>query len=498
MWIIFAILIALVAAAGCVYLGYRYRLIGLIAGTVAVAGASIAAVILNPDWHDMIPLGYCATAAALALGVIGLLARHAQQASKTLNRPEGIGREAARVVGKFLFYGFLILVFVGSVAVNLPGIYGPLLVIAFAGAVLRYNLISRDVLTAYVFSTIGSSMRQNLPLATALAIEADGQHGRRQRIMSRIDRWLTEGLPLSQAIRRGFGQCPGYALGMLVAAERIGQASQAVAAVEGYLERKVRESRRLKPMTLAYVLVVAVVIFLIVSGMAIFILPKFKEMFSKEFGADLPILTQRVFDFGDNGVLPALGGVVAFSLLILTPWVIYLRFRPRRPDRPYAISRLVDRFTWYMPLLRWFARNDAALQTVSFLRLALGAGRPVDEAIAGAADLDVNIVYRRRLIRWHGQVVRGDSVADSARRCHVGEPLAWAFERRLGPSHTLDAIDSLEAFYRANYSYITNLARYILFPLVTLALGACVGLICVAVFLPLKTMLDKMNLLVMP
>jgi type II secretory pathway component PulF len=498
MWIVIAILIILTIAAGCFLLGFRYRLIGLVAGTGAVVIGSVVAVNSNREWPDIVSLGFCATIYSFALGLIGLIAGyvHRSLVSKAA-RSEPVYREAGRI-GIALFYAFATLVFLGALAINLPGIYGPLLVIAFAAAVIRYNLISRDVLTAYVFSTIGSSMRQNLPLATALAMEASGQHGRRQRIMSRIDRWLTEGLPLSQAIRRGFGQCPGYALGMVAAAERIGQASQAVAAVESYVERKVAESRRLKPMTLAYVLVVVVVMFLMLAALAIFILPKFKEIFSKEFGLDLPALTRWVLAVSDNEAARALAGVFVVSLLFLTPWVIYLRFRPRRPDRPYAISRLVDRFSWHLPLLRWFARNDSALQTVSFLRMALAAGRPMDEAIAGAAELDVNIVYRRRLIRWHEQVVRGDNVADSARRCGIGAAVAWAFDQQLGPSHTLDALESLEAFYRANYSYVTNLARYILFPLITLALGACVGLIAVAMFLPLKTMIDLMNQKVMP
>ena len=498
MWILHVIPIILVAAAGCGYLCYRYRLIGLLASTAAVAVASTVVVLLNPNWPGLVLLGVEATAISFAVGVMGVLASIVGKlfVSKKPGLPETMDHESGRA-GKFLLYAFVALVFLGALAINLPGVYGPLLVIAFAAAVIRYNLISRDVLTAYVFSTIGSSMRQNLPLATALAMEAAGQHGKRRQIMSRVYRWLSEGLPLSQAIRRGFGQCPGYALGMVAAAERIGQTPQAVAAVESYLERKVSESRRLKPMTLAYALVVIVVMFFLVTGMAIFIVPKFKEIFSKEFGRDLPALTRWVFSVSESMVLPALGGAFAI-LLLLTPWLVYLGFRPRRPDRPFAISRFVDRFHWYMPLLRWLARNDSLLQTVSFLRLALAAGRTVDEAIAGAAELDVNIVYRRRLIQWHGQVIRGDNIADAAHRCGIGEPLAWAFEPHLGPSHTLDAIESLESFYRANYSYLTNLARYILFPLVTLALGACVALIALAVFLPLKSMIDLMNQSVMP
>jgi hypothetical protein len=86
MWVIAAILIILIASAGCFYLGFRYRLIGLIAGTGVVAIASVIGgaivvtivpgmtVNLDPQWSDSFSIGLCATMFSFTVGLMGLAA----------------------------------------------------------------------------------------------------------------------------------------------------------------------------------------------------------------------------------------------------------------------------------------------------------------------------------------------------------------------------------------------------------------------------------------
>jgi len=45
-------------------------------------------------------------------------------------------------------------------------------------------------------------------------------------------------------------------------------------------------------------------------------------------------------------------------------------------------------------------------------------------------------------------------------------------------------LETLESFYRSNYSYSVNLARFILWPCVTLIMGAIVGFVVLAIFSP--------------
>ena len=53
-----------------------------------------------------------------------------------------------------------------------------------------------------------------------------------------------------------------------------------------------------------------------------------------------------------------------------------------------------------------------------------------------------------------------------------------------GSVETPAVLDMLESFYRSNYSYRINLARFILWPCIIIALGLTVGFVVTAVFLP--------------
>lgn len=124
------------------------------------------------------------------------------------------------------------------------------------------------------------------------------------------------------------------------------------------------------------------------------------------------------------------------------------------------------------------------VQTVELLRLSLNAGCTVNEAISNTLGLDVNNRFRKRLQKWLTKVEAGDNIAAAARESGLGSTLAWAFDQKINQGNTLAILDSLELFYRSNYSYYVNLARYIMWPCVTLTLGAMVGFVVYAFFSP--------------
>ncbi len=146
------------------------------------------------------------------------------------------------------------------------------------------------------------------------------------------------------------------------------------------------------------------------------------------------------------------------------------------------LSQLGDLLKWHLPILHWFERNRALAQVVGLLRISLNAGCPVNEAIRSTLQLDVNLYFHRRLARWLQCVERGDSIGGSARRCRLGNALAWAFEGGADTGNTPAVLELLQAHYRSNYSYRVNLTRFILWPVGIIMLGVAVGFVVFAVF----------------
>jgi type II secretory pathway component PulF len=72
------------------------------------------------------------------------------------------------------------------------------------------------------------------------------------------------------------------------------------------------------------------------------------------------------------------------------------------------------------------------------------------------------------------------------------------FDDQINQSNTLAILEMLESFYRSNYSYHVNLARFIMWPCIILAMGAMVGFVVYAIFSPLIAIVGNMLELVYP
>jgi len=378
-------------------------------------------------------------------------------------------------------FGIALAVCVWLVLGGLGAVAGILFGALLVAMALRYLVASRRAVTHYVVSTISACMRQHMPLIPSLAAAVEGRSDKRARMLRRIRFMLSEGRPLSEAIRRGYHACPGQVVATVEAAETIHQVPQALQRLEADLLARARERRRIKPCPLWYPVFVALVLGWVLSGFSSYLIPSFTRMF-EEMGATLPGPTQALMDFWDS-----IGGWI-FSLVfwltvIGVPVGIYTTFRARRTNKFQILAWLGDGLKWCLPIARWFERNRSMLQTVEVLRLSLSAGSTIDEAIAATIQLDVNRCFRRRLRRWGARVRRGEDVAEAARASQLGRPLAWAFDRAANPGNAPAALEALESICRNDYSYHINLARFVGWPMTVLAMALVVGYVVYALFL---------------
>jgi type IV pilus assembly protein PilC len=422
-----------------------------------------------------------------------------------LSKKEPDSENWPQLCAKWFFIGLIILIsilasFSGIVLSGFFGILCIMFVIIFISSIITYSLTSKNMTTAYVLSTIGSSMRQNLPLPMALESAASGWSDKRSRILRNIQKWLVQGYSLSESIKRGYPKCPGYAVAMITAAERINQLPLALKAIEFNITARTEESQKIRPVHPIYPVIVITVMFLILIGVMTFIIPQFEQVL-KEMLEQLPAATQALLDITNFILLDygwVFGLLIIMIILILIPASIYFKFRARRPDKPYLFSRMGDFIKWNLPILHWFERNYSLLQVVEMLRLSLNAGCTVNNAIENTIGLDVNNRFKRRLRKWLKKVERGDNIAVAAKESKLGSALAWAFDEQVNQGNTLAILEALEAFYRSNYSYCVNLARFIIWPCIILCMGLIVGFVVYATYSPSIAIIKHLVTLVTP
>jgi len=359
-------------------------------------------------------------------------------------------------------------------------------VVAFGGAAINYGLTSRHTIATYVISTIGSSMRQNLPLAMALESAAGAGDDKRSRILRNISKWLVLGHSVSTSIKVGYPKCPSYALAMITAAEPINQLPQAIKSIEADMAARSDRSSRIQPVGAFYPMILLLWLGFVVWGIMVYVMPSFYHVLTELIpDAQLPAATKtlvRIAEFiGWNH--PAFFMIVlALLILVVFPLWMYVRFRQRRPQEPYLMSRIGDYLKWRLPMLHWFEKNYSTVQTTGMLRLSLNAGATVNDAIANTIGLDINNCFRKRLTIWLERVEAGANVSVAANDAGVGRGIAWAFDETVNQGNTLTVLETTESFHRSDYSYRVNLAKFVMGPCVTLAMATVVGFVVYAIY----------------
>jgi type IV pilus assembly protein PilC len=291
-------------------------------------------------------------------------------------------------------------------------------------------------------------------------------------------------------------------MAMIAAAERIDQLPQAIGAIEADMVVRADERMKIRPVHPFYPVLLIVFMSFIVFVLIWKVVPIFSSVLEEMTGrAELPAATRLLCGIADFVAFRygwLFGLVVAVIVIIVVPVSIYISFRPRRPDKPYVLSRVGDFVKWHLPILHWFERNYSMVQVIELLRLSLNAGCTVNDAIANTLGLDVNNRFRKGLKNWLAKVQSGENISASAKAEGIGTTLAWAFDEQVNQGNTLMILEMLESFYRSNYSYRINLARYIMWPCVTLIMGTMVGFVILAMFLPSIKVIHSLAGLVTP
>ncbi|MBE0534961.1 MAG: type II secretion system F family protein [Phycisphaerae bacterium] len=380
-------------------------------------------------------------------------------------------------------------------ALALAGVLWPLTVLlmpVFVTLFLRYYFVARHSTALFVISTIGACMRQNLPLAMALETAAANAYDKRSRVLRSISSWLVQGYALSEAIKRGYRACPAHAVGAIAAAEKIGQLPEALRCIEADMVQLADETKKIRPVDWSYPFMVLAIMSLIVTGLMIYIIPTFAEVLNdmSDGATGLPYPTQLLL----NTISTVMHNYAAVGVLMCcVTWTLgaalWVRFRPRRPEKPYLLSRVGDFVKWHIPVARWFEKNYSMLQAVALMRVSLRAGATVDQAIRGTLGLDTNCRFRICMARWLERVERGDNVAAAAKSSGVPKALAYAFDTDTNGGTTTEILQVLEEFYRSSYNFRANVAKAVAVPVMVVGLGAMVGLVIYAMFVPMNTML---------
>ena len=225
---------------------------------------------------------------------------------------------------------------------------------------------------------------------------------------------------------------------------------------------------------------------IIVLGIMIFIIPKFKDIF-QSFGANLPAITVLLMSTS-AWVKDQYG----WAVILGAPLVIFLVFKLMRqsPGGRY----LVDVMKLKIPVMGKILAKTAVARFSRTLGTLLTAGVPILEALAITRETTGNEVFTRALAKVHDGIREGEDFAAPLRQAKIVEPMVVNMIDVGEETGDLDKmLSKIADTYDEEVQTMVAAMVSLLEPVMVITLGVIVGFIVVAIFMPLPTLITSMQ-----
>jgi type IV pilus assembly protein PilC len=326
---------------------------------------------------------------------------------------------------------------------------------------------------------LASLLRAGLPLAPALDLLAQAQASRRQgmpRIVGALARDITGGLRFSAALQRHPAQFNALYCQLVEVGEAAGALSAVLARIADDRERAAAQRAKVRA-ALTYPVAILVLAMAITAALLVWVVPTFKQIFDG-FGARLPAPTQFVLALS-SGV--ARWSIPAFAMIFAAGSAATFLLRRSEAAR-IRFARISLTIPVAGPLLRTLcaARWSRALGTL------LSAGTPLADAFDSLTHATGNAFFDRATAEIAARLRRGERLAAAMRAAHcfppeVVQPIAVAEESGALDTMLIDVASLADRQVDEKIGTLSSLCE----PLVIIVLGALVGGLVIAMYLPI-------------
>jgi type IV pilus assembly protein PilC len=397
-----------------------------------------------------------------------------------------LGWAALGFLGVGVIVGASMLIGLGPLIGFMFGVTALAVVVVSARCAVAYRRRTAALLVGY----LEQAVRLNLPLAPLLSAVERGESESLRPRLAALRLTLEQGAPVGEALLTAAPGADRRTVELLTAAERNGALPQALARLYRDEIRAAdtdRDPGRGAAVG-AYALSVAFAQACLLLLIAVFVMPKFEQIF-KDFRMPLPPVT-RVMTRATGTFSVPVGVAAGIGVVWLMSRSLRQLLRQRAARGP--LQNLWDRLAWAAPVAGRLARDRGLADALHVVGDAIEAGRPAPDALAEAQLAHVNVVLRHRIARWAQLVDEGEGFADAARR--AGMPrLVVGLIATAQPADLVNALRFLARYYGARFSRLTLLLNAAAAPMLALVFGAVVAAAAVGVLVPLIRLADSIN-----
>ena len=350
---------------------------------------------------------------------------------------------------------------------------------------ISFGKISTKAITQFT-RQLSTLQDAGLPILRSLKILWQQQkNGPMKTVLDQVAADVESGSTLSEAMSRHPKAFDRLYVNMVQAGETGGVLDVILQRLAEFMEKAQKLKRKIIG-AMIYPSVVIIFSVLIVTGIMIFVVPKFQEIF-KDFRTNLPWLTEMLIGVShwmaeDFGWLVVLGS--PFAVIILMKLI-----GKSRPGR-----KMLDVIKLHLPIIGQIISKTAIARFTRTLGTLLAAGVPILDAIIITRDTVGNLVFEEALQKVHDAIREGESFAAPLRAAKVCDAIVT---NMIDVGEETGDLDKMLMKIADNYDeevdvLISSLVS-LLEPVMVVTLGGIVGLIVVALFLPLVKLIQSVS-----
>jgi len=300
---------------------------------------------------------------------------------------------------------------------------------------------------------------------------------------------LSENIRSGNTFSEGLAMHPKVFTRLYVNMVRAGEAGGVLDVVLNRLARFMEKAQKTKAKIQSAMVYPAVIMFVtvaVLSFMMIYVVPNFEKLYADQLrGAPLPVLTQTVLDvarFVKENVLITILGVSAF---IGSLWL--LRRTPQG-------AKAVDWGAFSLPKIGDLARKSAIARFSRTLGTLLSSGVPILQALQITRDTSGNSLLVRAIDYVHDRVKEGEGIAQPLEQTRVFPGMVTSMiDVGEETGELAEMLNRISDAYEEEVDNAVAALTSLIEPVMIVFLASVVGTVVVALFLPIKDLIERLQ-----
>ncbi|WP_142785730.1 type II secretion system F family protein [Changchengzhania lutea] len=332
------------------------------------------------------------------------------------------------------------------------------------------NKIKEDFYTEIsVLLKAGVSLKDSLDL-----IENSQKKKQNKELLKKISQDIVSGQSLSDALKT-HKQFTDYEFHSIKIGEETGTLAKVSEQLGNFFARK-NEQRRNLISALTYPFIILSTAVLVVVFMLQYVVPMFQDIF-KQQGVELPNITKfiiRVSDFlGSYGFVIF---ILLIGILVLQPFL----------NKKKGFKKIKDKFILKLPFIGNFARLVYLSQFTQAVSLLTASKVPVVNSIQLVKQMINFYPLQHALETVEQHILKGESLSKSLSQHKLFDDKMIALVKVAEETNQTEYIfDRLNMQYNTQVQQLSKMLSTIMEPFIILIVGVLVGVILIAMYLPM-------------